>query len=193
MKPQDPLDDAPAIRRAKEGDMDAFESLVRRYQQPIYALCRRLTGAHQAADDIAQDTFIRAYLNLSAFEDGRPLFPWLRRIALNGALNHLKARRRERPLAGEDRPPDRAGAPAPADPTLDGIVRAEFDARFRQALESLPGDQKSVFVLRFHEGLSYAEIAAALDIPGGTVMSRLNRARRRLKLLLAGFIEEAAR
>lgn len=91
-------DDADLVRKAKEGDMNAFEILIKRYQQPIYALCRRMTGAHQSADDLAQETFIKAYFSLARIDENRPLYPWLRRIAVNSALNLIESRKREVPF-----------------------------------------------------------------------------------------------
>ena len=165
--------------------MDAYESLVRKYQQRVYALCRRLTGAHQSADDLAQETFIKAYFALARFEAQWPLYPWLRKIAVNSGLNYLKARGRELSL-DDGLPAGRRTPPAPAtDDPEDRFESAEFQARLDGAVGSLPADQKSVFVLRFHEGLSYEEISRTLDLPLGTVMSRLNRARQKLKELLA--------
>jgi RNA polymerase sigma-70 factor, ECF subfamily len=178
-------EDAALVRKAQQGDMDAFEGLVRKYQQRVYALCRRLTGAHQSADDLAQETFIKAYFALARFDAEWPLYPWLRRIALNTGLNYLKSRRRERPLDEAALGPRRMPFSPPADGPEERLERAEFEARFERAVASLPSDQRSVFVLRFHEGLSYDEISRALDVPVGTVMSRLNRARQRLKDLLA--------
>ena len=166
--------------------MDAFESLVREYQQVIYAFCRRLTGAHQSADDLAQETFIKAYFALSRFDPRWPFFPWLRKIALNTSLNYLKSRSRERPLEtkgwGEGRGLD---PPAVDDQPQVRLEKAEFEERFLKAVDTLPDEQKSVFVLRFYENLSYDEISKTLDLPSGTVMSRLNRARLRLRTLLA--------
>jgi RNA polymerase sigma-70 factor, ECF subfamily len=178
-------EDAVLVRKAQQGNMDAFESLVRKHQHRVYALCRRLTGAHQSADDLAQETFIKAYFALARFDAEWPLYPWLRRIALNAGLNYLKARGRERSL--EDGPPGDRRTPtaAPADNPEERFERAEFQARLDRAVESLPPDQKSVFVLRFHESLSYEEISRTLGLPLGTVMSRLNRARQKLKGLLA--------
>jgi RNA polymerase sigma-70 factor, ECF subfamily len=165
--------------------MDAFESLVRRYQHRVYALCRRLTGAHQSADDLAQETFIKAYFALDRFESAWPLYPWLRRIAINGGLNYLKTRSRERPLEDGSLGDRRTPAAAVGDDPEERLERAEFQARLDWAVEALPADQKSVFILRFHESLSYEEIARTLDLPLGTVMSRLNRARQKLKELMA--------
>ena len=165
--------------------MDAFESLVRRYQHRVYALCRRLTGAHQSADDLAQETFIKAYFALGRFEAAWPLYPWLRKIAVNAGLNYLKTRNRERPLEDGSLGDRHTPAAAAGDDPQERLERAEFQARLEWAVESLPADQKSVFVLRFHESLSYEEISRTLDLPLGTVMSRLNRARQKLKELLA--------
>ena len=191
-RPNEHPEDAVLVRKAQQGDMDAYESLVRRYQQRVYALCRRLTGAHQSADDLAQETFIKAYFALARFDAQWPLYPWLRKIAVNSGLNYLKSRSRERPLEedslGGRRMPS---APKGDDPEM-RLESAEFQARLDGAVESLPADQKSVFVLRFHESLSYEEISRTLGLPLGTVMSRLNRARQKLKELLADSLGRGA-
>jgi RNA polymerase sigma-70 factor, ECF subfamily len=184
-RPIEHPEDAVLVRKAQQGDMDAFESLVRRYQHRVYALCRRLTGAHQSADDLAQETFIKAYFALGRFETAWPLYPWLRKIAVNAGLNYLKTRNRERPLEDGSLGDRHTPAAAAGDDPQERLERAEFQARLDGAVESLPADQKSVFVLRFHESLSYEEISRTLDLPLGTVMSRLNRARQKLKELLA--------
>jgi RNA polymerase sigma-70 factor (ECF subfamily) len=191
-RPTEHPEDAVLVRKAQQGDMDAFESLVRKHQHRVYALCRRLTGAHQSADDLAQETFIKAYFALGRFDAAWPLYPWLRRIALNAGLNYLKARGRERSLEEGSLGARTAPRSAPADDPEERLERAEFEARFDGAVESLPPEQKSVFVLRFHEGLSYEEISRALDLPLGTVMSRLNRARQKLKDLLADTLARGA-
>lgn len=184
-RPDGHVEDAVLVRRAQQGDMDAYESLVRRYQERIYALCRRLTGAHQSADDLAQETFIKAYFALARFDAQWPLYPWLRRIAVNSGLNYLKTRGRERPLE-DGRPGGTIMPPAPRGDDPEGqLESAEFQARLDRAVASLPADQRSVFVLRVHEGLSYDEIGKTLGLPLGTVMSRLNRARQKLKEELA--------
>ena len=191
-RPPEHPEDAVLVRKAQQGDMDAFESLVRKYQQRVYALCRRLTGAHQSADDLAQETFIKAYFALARFDAQWPLYPWLRRIALNSGLNYLKARSRERPLEEGMLGARRALFSAPTDSPEERLERAEFEAGFERAVASLPSDQRSVFVLRFHESMSYEEISRTLDLPIGTVMSRLNRARQKLKGLLADSLARGA-
>jgi len=191
-RPHEHPEDAVLVRKAQQGDMDAFESLVRKYQQRIYALCRRLTGTHQSADDLAQETFIKAYFALARLDAQWPLYPWLRKIALNSGLNYLKSRGRERPLEEGSLGARRMPLAAPADDPEERLERAEFQAKLDGAVESLPADQKSVFVLRFHESMSYEEISRTLDLPIGTVMSRLNRARQKLKGLLADSLARGA-
>jgi len=194
MKPDEDHDEAKLARKAKEGDMNAFESLIKKYQQTIYYLCRRLTGAHQSADDIAQETFIKAYFALATFDENLALYPWLRKIAVNTALNYIKSRKKEKPLGDGEFRLASANFQAGQESPQHYVEREELEEKFRQALETLPPDQKSVFVLRFYESQSYEEIARTLQLAPGTVMSRLNRARRKLKALLAdSFFKERRR
>jgi len=182
-------EEARLIARAKEGNMEAFETLVRKYQQTIYYLCRRMAGSHQAADDLSQETFIKAYFALSQFREQMNFYAWLRKIAVNNSLNYLKAQKREVPLAEtEIRNPDNP-TPVHRELPLDTLQRAEIERKFKEALHALPADQKSIFILRFYENLSYKEIAQALNLPRGTVMSRLNRARQKLKSGLADYLK----
>lgn len=191
-RPNEHPEDAVLVRKAQQGDMDAYESLVRKYQQRVYAICRRLTGAHQSADDLAQETFIKAYFALARFDAQWPLYPWLRKIAVNSGLNYLKSRGRERPLEEGSVGGRRMPTAPKADDPAEQMERAEFQARLDWAVESLPADQKSVFVLRFHESMRYEEISETLGLPLGTVMSRLNRARQKLKELLADSLGRGA-
>jgi RNA polymerase sigma-70 factor (ECF subfamily) len=181
-------DERDLVAKAKKGDMDAFESLVRKYQKTVYILCRHITGAHQTADDLSQDTFIKAYLALPHFIDGHAFFPWLRRIALNNCFNHLKRSRRERPLAEEGKVARHNFLSSPNESPPDSVQREEMEQRFKKALQTLPPDQKVIFSLRAFENLSYLEIARELHIPTGTVMSRLNRARKKLKVQMADYL-----
>lgn len=192
MRPTADADEKTIISRAKGGDMNAFESLVRKYQRLVYALCHRLTGAHQAADDVAQETFIKVYLALPSFIDGREFYPWVRKIAVNNSYNFLRKRTREAPLADEetlDRPGHLASR---QESPVETTERDELERKFKAALQSLPPDQKVIFTLRAVEDLSYAEIARTLHIPTGTVMSRLSRARKRLRADMGAFLESGA-
>ncbi|HEX9901776.1 MAG TPA: sigma-70 family RNA polymerase sigma factor [Acidobacteriota bacterium] len=186
MRPMDDGGERALVARARKGDMEAFETLVKLYQRGIYALCCRMTGAHQAADDLTQETFIKAFSGLASFDQGREFFPWLRRIAVNSSLNYLKSRKREEPLGEKDgRVPGQA-LPSSSSTPQDELQRNEAREKLDRALKALPPKLKSVFVLHVFDGLSYEEISRAVEIPRGTVMSRLSRARRRLKAALSG-------
>lgn len=175
------------ISRAKQGHLEAFETLVKRYQQNIYYLCRRMTGSHAAADDLSQETFIKAYFALERFKDGMNFFSWIRKIAVNNSLNFLKASRREEPLgdAAENIP---GHASRGQEMPHELLLKTQMQHRFKKALKALPADQKAVFVLRVFENQSYKEIAKTLNIPKGTVMSRLSRAREKIKTSMADFL-----
>lgn len=178
MRQMDHGEEQRLVAMAKKGDMDAFERLVKMFQHRIYYLCLRMTGTHQVADDVAQETFIKAYFALPTFKDRLSFYSWIRKIAVNTSLNHIKAGKREEPLGERDN----------AIPALphDELQQNEVEQKFREALQALPPDQKAVFVLRVQEDQSYRDIARTLHIAEGTVMSRLNRARQKLKAALAG-------
>src|SRR4030042_4735641 len=146
-RPNEHPEDAVLVRIAQQGDMDAFESLVRKYQQRVYAFCRRLTGAHQSADDLAQETFIKAYYALARFDTQWPLYPWLRRIALNTGLNYLKTRKRERPLLEGTLGARRTPFSAPADGPEARLERAEFEARFERAVGAVAAHTRRGLVM----------------------------------------------
>lgn len=187
--------DRDLVRRSLAGEQDAFAEIVRNHQRRVYAVALRMTRRHEVADDIAQETFIRAYRSLSRFELGRPLAPWLTRIAVNLAINHLKGpASREQALYTEDSPE----GPPKLQEILDGgnetedpmrrLQTKEFARAFARALERLSPDHRAVLVLKVDEGMRYEEIAATLGISTGTVMSRLFRARARLKSMLEAYL-----
>ncbi|MBN2206649.1 MAG: sigma-70 family RNA polymerase sigma factor [Candidatus Aminicenantes bacterium] len=179
------------VAEARRGNMTAFETLVKTHQRLIYAVCRRLAGSHQAADDLAQETFVKAYFALSSFQEGLSFVAWLRTIAVNSSLNYLRLRKKEVSLdaLGPDGP---KAAPVPArgraDEPADEVARREAGRRLREAIDALPPEQRTVFVLRFYENRDYAAIARALGLSLGTVMSRLSRARRKIRSRMAGYL-----
>ncbi len=177
--------DKKLILRAKDGEMDAFETLVKKYQKPVYALCRRMTGEHQSADDLSQETFIKAYLSLQKFKNGMSFFSWIRKIALNNSLNYLKKRKREEPLGIREIKVTENLNSSPQELPQEQLQRNVLELKFKEAIEALPLNQKTVFILRVFDNLSYKAIADLLNIPPGTVMSRLSRSRNKLKTLLA--------
>jgi len=173
------------ILRAKNGDLDAFETLVKKYQKPIYSLCRRMTGEHQSADDLSQETFIKAYISLQKFKDGMSFFSWIRKIAFNNSLNYLKKKKKEEPLGIREITVTENFNGSPQESPQEQLLRNGMEVKFKEALEALPLDQKTVFILRVFENLSYKAIADLLNLQPGTVMSRLSRSRKKLKTLLA--------
>jgi len=177
--------DRALVVAAREGDRRGFETIVRTYQKRVYGLALRMTRRHDVADEIAQETFVRAFTNLDRFELGRPLMPWLARIATNLALNHLASApvRRETSLPDDHEPPAPRSASHDGEP-LRALLSSELTRALDAAIEKLPAEQKAVFVLKVQEELRYEEIAEVLGISLGTVMSRLSRARAKLKTML---------
>ncbi len=172
------------IARAQAGDKAAFEQLVRRYERLLVSVAYHRGLDLQTAEDVAQEAWVKAWLALPRYRDSLgSLRAWLCRIAINVAID---SQRRERPTQDlDERTPDETSNPAEQ---VETVVSVEA---VRQAVAQLPAAYRTALVLREYEGLSYAEIAAALSIPPGTVMSRLNYARSRLRVLLAE-MEKAA-
>ncbi len=163
--------DRDLVLRSRSGDQAAFGTLVRRHQRRIFGLGVRLLGGVADADDLVQETFLRAWRALDRFDEDRPLAPWLVRIATNRALNVLDSRSRR--TADELTETIRWEGPSPEEDAERSRLREEI----MRALDQLPSDQRTILVLRAFEGLSYREISESLDVPIGTVMSRLARAR----------------
>ena len=181
--------EADLLGRARDGNLFAFEEVVRRYQRRVYAVAFRIVRRHDVADDVTQEAFIRAHQALRSFDPGRPFGPWICRIAANLAINHVRSpESREDPL-----PEGHAEWPTPAPGPDTGVLEREGLEVLRRALEALPAEQRAVFVLRVHEDLSYREIAEALGLSMGTVMSRLSRAREKLRESLAPYLGASLR
>jgi RNA polymerase sigma-70 factor (ECF subfamily) len=181
-------EDRMLIVKAKNGDSNAYESLVRKYQKSIYYLCHRMTGAHQSADDLSQETFVKAYFSLTKFKEEMNFFTWIRKIAVNSTLNYLKVRKREKPLVENH---DFSANPGShfSEMPQERLERIRMEKKFQESLDLLPADQRAIFVLRVFEHQSYKDIAHMLNIPEGTVMSRLSRARQKLKQEMAEYLE----
>ncbi len=161
--------------RAQQGDRDAFAELVRSHYPGLVRVIYRLCGDAALAEDAAQETFLKAWQHLASFRPGTSLKSWLYRIGVNAALDALR-RGRNTPVDLEAvRAEDAAAGPEEA------LLQKERAKTVQAAMLSLSEASRAVLVLREYGGLSYAEIAAALDIPAGTVMSRLNYARGRLR------------
>ena len=170
------IDEAELVTRAQRGERNAFNELVRMYAQGVMNVIYRMCGNAQIAEDAAQETFIQAWLHIPAYRPQTSLRSWLYRIAVNAATDMLRKEKRILPTALEDLQLQ--------DPQLGPealFFQEERTALVRRAIMSLPDASRAVLVLREYEGMSYHEIAEALDIPVGTVMSRLNYARKTLR------------
>ncbi|MBE0681658.1 MAG: sigma-70 family RNA polymerase sigma factor [Anaerolineales bacterium] len=168
--------EAQLVTQAQNGDRNAFSELVRLHAQGVLNVIHRMCGDVQMAEDAAQETFIRAWQNLSSYRPGTPLRNWLYRIAVNAGTDMLRKEKRILPDAIEDL------HLTDGRPGLESLVsQQERTALVQKAILSLPDASRAVLVLREYEGLSYQEISSTLDIPVGTVMSRLSYARNLLK------------
>jgi RNA polymerase sigma-70 factor (ECF subfamily) len=174
------VEEATLIARASAGDHDAFRALVERYQAAVHNLAYRMLGDREEAEDAAQETFVRIYRQLARYDPGRRFSTWALAIATHHCIDQLRRRRPPPvPLAGVV-PWARSTEAGPERAALDGEARDEIQLLLRR----LPERDRAVLVLRYWQGLSGAEIAAALGVPEGTVKTRLYHARKALGALL---------
>lgn len=172
-------DDAVLVNRVVSGDEEAFRRLVERHEDTVFALIMRQVGERGAAEDICQDTFVRAYRSIGKFKFKSQFSTWLVRIAINQTSSYFTSRRYK-----ESRRTDRLIREThdmPGEQQQSGQEGTELVERLRAALATLGPKFREVIVLCGLEGKSYEEAAAVLDIPTGTVRSRLNKARLLLK------------
>jgi RNA polymerase sigma-70 factor (ECF subfamily) len=184
--------DQQLVVRVQKGDKRAFDLLVRKYQHRVLKLVGRFVNNSAEAEDVAQEAFLKAYRALPAFRGDSAFYTWLYRIAINTAKNTLVSNRR-RPVdfdldLQDPEQHDRQARLKDADTPEGVLLTEEIRGVVEQALEQLPEDLRKAIVLRELEGLSYEEIAEAMDCPVGTVRSRIFRAReaidKKLKPLL---------
>lgn len=168
------------VAEARNGDVTAFERLLRIHDDRMRALAYRMLGSPTAMDDALQDAYIRAFRGISGFRGDSAFSTWLHRIVATTCIDHLRRQGRRR----EDEMPDDLAAPATggtADPVGDQVTRR---GDLAQALDELPSDQRAALILVDAEGLSYEEAAATLGVAPGTVSSRLTRARATMRTKL---------
>jgi RNA polymerase sigma-70 factor, ECF subfamily len=166
-------------RRAHRGDAGAFDELVRRFHRPVLRFCWRLVRSSEA-EDLAQDTFVRVFVHFERFDPERPVLPWLIAIARRLCLDLW--RRRAVKARIDTMPVSDPPAPSPSD---EASFREQL-SRLDQALADLDEGPREAIVLFHIEQMSYRDIAAALEVPMGTVMTWLHRARAQLKRALEG-------
>ena len=171
-----PANEAELVTRAQNGDRNAFSELVRSHAQGVLNVIYRMCGNMQVAEDAAQETFIQAWLRLPSYRPRSSLRNWLYRIAVNTAIDML--RKEKRILPGEIENLNLADSEPGPEALFTSAQRTEM---VQEAVLTLPDASRAVLVLREFEDLSYKEIAESLEIPVGTVMSRLNYARKLLK------------
>ena len=182
-------DDAPLIEATLAGDSAAFGQLVGQYQDRLYNSLVRVLGSAEDARDIVQDAFVQAYLKLNTFRGASAFYTWLYRIAFNLAMSHA---RKQRSIVSLDRvKAGYGGEPVDGQPAPDAnITQCERVEMVHAALASLSAEYRQILVLRELEGCRYDEIAEILDLPAGTVRSRLFRARLQLREQLAPAMRE---
>ncbi len=173
-------DDARLVEAAREGDEEAFRSLVTRYEPRVAATVYGMLGQCPEAEDVGQETFIRFYRALDSFRGDSSVGTYITRIAVNLSLNELKRRKRRNLLFRSSR--DGEMPDIPDDRTGRGGI--EEREAIERALGRLSAEHRAVVVLRLVEGCSTGETAELLGIPVGTVLSRLSRAQRRLRKIL---------
>ena len=188
--PACPADEAEWARAAAGGDKVAFARLVEKHKQSVFGLCYRLLGGGEEARDAAQEAFVRSYTGIRDFDPRQPFAAWVLRIARNHCIDLLRRRRPTLALEGRsDEGPETGVAPELSDRYAMGGEQAvqEIEAQrdLDRAVASLPPRYREVIALFHVQHKSYAEIAVALGVPMGTVMTWLHRARKELKAQLA--------
>ena len=184
------------VRRARRGDLDAYDELVKRYQQRIYATIYHMTSNHEDANDIAQDAFIKAYQALKAFRGGSSFYTWLYRIAVNKTINFLKQRKNKHHFSLNDvdfnteNNPDLVALISDKTPVRE-VGLTELQKKLNEALMRLSEPHRMVVVLHDVQGQSHEEIAEIMDCNIGTVRSRLFYARQQLQGYLAEYAKPA--
>lgn len=182
------------VKRAQGGDLNAYDDLVRRYQERIYGTIYQMTSNHEDANDLAQETFIKAYQALQSFKGDSSFFTWLYRIAVNKTLNFLKSRKSRTQMSLNDmdfnleNDPEILGLIVERTPRRDAGL-AELQEKLNEAMQKLSEVHRLAVTLHDIQGLSHEEIGAIMNCNVGTVRSRLHYARQQLQGLLADYLK----
>src|SRR5205823_559552 len=194
-----PLDSDPQVeqrlvKRAKCGDLEAYDGLVRRYQERIYATIYHMTANHEDANDLAQETFIKAFRALKSFKGDSSFFTWVYRIAVNRTINFLKQRKKRTQMSLDDldfnveHDPDLVALISEKTPRRE-LNLVELQGRLNEALQKLSETHRLVVTLHDIQGLSHEEISKIMDCNTGTVRSRLFYARQQLQGYLTEYLK----
>src|ERR1051325_5328992 len=182
------------VKRARGGDMTAYDELVRRYQERIYATVYHMTSNHEDANDLAQEAFVKAFHALKSFKGGSSFYTWVYRIAVNKTINFLKQRKNKAQMSLDD-----LDFNAEHDPDLVALISdktprrevhlAELQEKLNSAMQKLSEPHRLVVTLHDVQGLSHEEIARIMDCNIGTVRSRLFYARQQLQAYLSDYLK----
>lgn len=191
--PLPPVEESELVGRARKGDLGAYDELVQRYQERIYATIYHMTSNHEDANDLAQEAFIKAFQALKSFKGGSSFYTWVYRIAVNKTINFLKQRKNRTQMSLND-----LDFNAEHDPDLVALISdktprreaglAELQEKLNEALQKLSEPHRLVVTLHDVQGLSHEEIAKIMDCNIGTVRSRLFYARQQLQGYLSDYL-----
>jgi RNA polymerase sigma factor RpoE len=189
-----PAEESELVERSRQGDMAAYDELVRRYQQRIYATVYHMTANHEDANDLAQEAFIKAYQALKSFKGGSSFYTWVYRIAVNKTINFLKQRKNRAQMSLND-----LDVNAEHDPDLVALISdktprrevnlSELQEKLNEAMQKLSEPHRLVVTLHDVQGLSHEEIAKIMECNIGTVRSRLFYARQQLQAHLSDYLK----
>ena len=192
------IDDLTLVKRSRDGDQTAFKLLVERYQRKVYSVALGMVRDREEARDIAQEAFTKVYKYLDHFKGDSSFYTWLYRITVNICIDFLRkhgSARGEHVELDENVAMDSAEANIGALGSKLGtnpqksLLRKELAAKIQEALEEVPEKHRAILLLREIEGMSYDDLARTLDIPKGTVMSRLFHARAKIQKVLSNYLE----
>lgn len=186
-----PHTDAAAVALARDGDSEAFRALVERHSRAVFRLAYRMTGNPQDAEDVVQETFLRAYRQLGRFESRANFGTWLHRIAVNCSIDLIRMRKNHAtPHDAGDLDTLDAASDREADPTPERLMlSAEVQARVESAMGTLTSMERAAFVLRHFEGHSIDEISRTLGLKANAAKHSVFRAVRKMRLALEPFVE----
>jgi len=182
------------VRRAQRGDLNAYDELVHRYQERIYATVYHMTSNHEDANDLAQETFIKGFHALKSFKGGSSFYTWIYRIAVNKTINFLKQRRHRTHMSLNDldvnaeHDPDLVALISDKTPRREAAL-AELQEKLNEAMQKLSEPHRLVVTLHDVQGLPHEEIAEIMDCNVGTVRSRLFYARQQLQAWLSDYLQ----
>jgi len=182
-------EDTKLIEQTLAGESAAFGHLVTKYQNRLYNSIAHMTGGNEDARDLVQDAFVQAFVKLESFRQSSSFFTWLYRIAFNLTVSH---HRRKKPTVSVERVRDASGREPiePGEGPESHAEQKETCLKVRQAMATLADDHRAILVLREIDGCDYETIAAILELPVGTVRSRLSRARGQLRQRLTDTMED---